>query len=69
MIALVPVIMLGTPYAGLVHPINPPSNLETIDPKTLHLTAEFTEGNLGSHIEPGTQVTSRIVARQCNFQP
>lgn len=27
-------------YAGLVLHVNPPSNIETIDPKTLHLSAE-----------------------------
>ena len=36
-IGVVSVIMLAIIYAGLVHHINPPSNLERIDPKTLHL--------------------------------
>src|SRR3712207_3264608 len=67
--AIVTVIMLAIIYAGLVHHINPPSNIETIDPKTLHLTGEFTEGNLGTRVEAGDQVTSRIVATQFAFQP
>src|SRR5215207_5324088 len=66
---VVTVIMLAIIYAGLVHHINPPSNIETIDPKTLHLTGEFTEGNLGTRVEPNGQVTSRIVATQFAFQP
>ena len=45
---VVTVIMLAIIYAGVVHHINPPSNIETVDPKTLHLTGEFTEGNLGT---------------------
>src|SRR3712207_3274021 len=61
--------MLAIIYAGLVHHINPPSNNETIDPKTLHLTGEFTEGNLGTRVEAGGQVTSRLVATQFAFQP
>src|SRR3712207_9375564 len=61
---VVTVIMLAIIYAGLVHHINPPSNIETIDPKTLHLTGEFTEGNLGTRVEPNGQVTSRIVDRK-----
>ena len=40
--------MLAIIYAGIVHHINPPSNIETIDPKTLHLSGEFTEANLGT---------------------
>lgn len=62
-------IMLAILYAGLVHHINPPSNIETIDPKTLHLTGEFTEPNLGTRVEPNGQVTTRIVATQFAFQP
>ena len=45
-VGVVTVIMLAIIYAGLVHHINPPSNIETIDPKTLHLSGEFTEANL-----------------------
>jgi len=66
---IVSLIMLAILYAGLVHHINPPSNIETIDPKTLHLTGEFTEGNLGTRVEPNGQITSRIVATQFAFQP
>ena len=39
---VVTIIMLAIIYAGVVHHINPPSNIETVDPKTLHLTGEFT---------------------------
>jgi len=67
--AIITAIMLAIIYAGVVHHINPPSNIETIDPKTLHLTGEFTEGNLGTRVEAGDQVTSRIVATQFAFQP
>lgn len=66
---VVTVIMLAIIYAGLVHHINPPSNIETIDPKTLHLSGEFTEGNLGTRVEVNGQITSRIVATQFTFQP
>ena len=66
---VVSVIMLALIYAGLVHHINPPSNIETIDPKTLHLSGEFTEGNLGTRVAADGQVTSRVVATQFAFQP
>jgi cytochrome c oxidase subunit 2 len=68
-VGVVTVIMLAIIYAGVVHHINPPSNIETIDPKTLHLSGEFTEGNLGTIVDAGGQVTSRIVATQFAFQP
>jgi cytochrome c oxidase subunit II len=48
---------------------NPPSNLERIDPATLHLSGEFTEPNLGTRIEQNGQVTTRIVATQFAFVP
>jgi cytochrome c oxidase subunit 2 len=68
-IGMVSVIMLAVIYAGVVDHINPPSNLETIDPNTLHLTGEFTEANLGTRVTADGQVTSRIVATQFAFQP
>jgi cytochrome c oxidase subunit 2 len=67
-IGVVSVIMLALIYAGLVHHINPPSNIERIDPKTLHLGGEFTEANLGTRVSDG-QITSRIVATQFTFLP
>ena len=66
---VVTIIMLAIIYAGVVHHINPPSNIETVDPKTLHLTGEFTEGNLGTSVDAAGQVTSRMVATQFAFQP
>jgi cytochrome c oxidase subunit 2 len=48
---------------------NPPSNAERIDPKTLHLSGEFTEPNLGTRVEANGQVTTRIVATQFAFVP
>ena len=37
-------------FAALALHRNPPSNLERIDPQTLHLTGEFTEPNLGTRV-------------------
>ena len=68
-IGVVSVIMLAIIYAGLVHHINPPSNIETIDPKTLHLSGEFTEQNLGTRVAADGRITSRIVATQFTFNP
>ena len=66
---VVTVIMLAILYAGIVRHVNPPSNIETIDPKALHLTGEFTEPNLGTRLEAGGQVTVRMVTTQFAFVP
>jgi cytochrome c oxidase subunit II len=67
--AAVSVIMVAVIVAGVVMHINPPSNIERIDPKALHLSAEFTEANLGTRVAADGQVTARIVATQFAFVP
>jgi cytochrome c oxidase subunit 2 len=49
--------------------LHPPSNVETIDPMTLHLKGEFAEANLGSVENADGSVTVRIVATQFVFVP
>ena len=56
-------------YAALTMHINPPSNIEVIDPKTLHLSGEFTEDNLGTRVGSDGAVVARIVATQFMFVP
>src|SRR5215469_13273890 len=63
------IIFALTLFAALALQRNPPSNLERIDPKTLHLSGEFTESNLGTKVEANGQVTTRIVATQFAFVP
>jgi cytochrome c oxidase subunit 2 len=68
-IAAISLIMLALIAAGVFVHINPPSNVERINPQTLHLSAEFTEANLGTRVESNGQVTSRLVATQFAFVP
>ncbi|MCW3477833.1 cupredoxin domain-containing protein [Limobrevibacterium gyesilva] len=56
-------------YAALALHISPPSNVERIDPKTLQLSDEFTEQNLGTQVSGDGRVTARIVATQYAFLP
>jgi cytochrome c oxidase subunit 2 len=49
--------------------VNPPSNVERIDPKTLHLSGEFAEQNLGTTVGADGSVTVRAVATQFMFVP
>src|SRR4029453_3741880 len=39
------------------------------DPQTLHLSAEFTESNLGTHVDSNGQVVARLIATQFEFVP
>jgi cytochrome c oxidase subunit II len=49
--------------------VNPPSNVERIDPKTLHLSGEFAEHNLGTTVEVDGTATVRVIATQFMFVP
>jgi cytochrome c oxidase subunit 2 len=57
--AAVGLIFLAILTAALTWQINPPSNVEFIDPKTLHLSGEFTEDNLGTQVQ-GNAVVHRV---------
>ncbi|HEV2365593.1 MAG TPA: cytochrome C oxidase subunit II [Caulobacteraceae bacterium] len=63
------VIMVAIIFAAVAMHINPPSNIERINPQALHLSAEFTEADLGTKVEANGQVTARIVATQFAFVP
>ena len=66
---LVLLILGAIIFAAIAMHINPPSNREYIDPKTLHLSGEFTEANLGTRVDPNGQVVTRIIATQFAFVP
>src|SRR5215471_692405 len=56
-------------FTALTRGINPPSNVERVDPKTLHLSGEFAEQNLGTVVAAEGAVTARIIATQFMFAP
>jgi cytochrome c oxidase subunit 2 len=59
-------VIVVTGVAGALHPA---SNVEVIDPRTLHLGGEFAESNLGTAIEPDGSATVRLIAEQYDFVP
>lgn len=63
------VMMAVIVVTGVIHALHPPSNVEVIDPQTLHLKGEFVESNLGTALEPDGSVTVRIIALQFDFVP
>lgn len=66
---IVAVILGAILFAALSMHINPPSNREFADPKTLHLSSEFTEENLGTRVEPDGQIVARMITTQFQFVP
>jgi len=69
MIAMLVVMLAIIVVTGIAHALHPPSNVETIDPTTLHLGGEFAESNLGTALEPDGSVTVRMIAEQYSFVP
>ena len=47
----------------------PPSRVEMVDVKTLHIRGEFVENNLGSMVDKDGKVVVRLIAQQYSFTP
>lgn len=68
-IGLIALLVAVTIYTGLHWAMMPPSRVETVDPRTLHIAGEFIESNLGTAVEADGSVTVRLVAQQYSFTP
>jgi cytochrome c oxidase subunit 2 len=69
MAAMLVVMLAIIVVTGIMGALHPASNVEVIDPTTLHLHGEFVESNLGTTIEPDGSATVRIIAEQYDFVP
>ena len=69
MVAMLLVMMAVIIVTGVMGALHPSSNVELIDPTTLHLQGEFVESNLGTAAEPDGSVTVRLIATQYDFVP
>ncbi|GAA4336568.1 cytochrome c oxidase subunit II [Pigmentiphaga soli] len=67
--AIIALLVLMMIVTGLHWASMPPSRVETVDVKTLHLRGEFVESNLGTAVDADGKVTVRLVAQQYSFQP
>jgi len=56
-------------FDALMHGINPPSKVETIDSAKLHLSEEFGEQNLGVQVQADGGIVIRMVAGRYSFFP
>jgi cytochrome c oxidase subunit 2 len=68
MLGMLAVMVAVIVVTGIAHALHPPSNVEPIDPVTLHLQGEFVESNLGTALE-SDGVTVRLIAQQYSFVP
>jgi len=69
MVGMLLIMMIVIILTGIMGALHPSSNVEVIDPTTLHLQGEFVESNLGTAIEPDGTVTVRLIAQQYDFVP
>lgn len=68
-LAIVAVLVLMMVVTGLHWASMPPSRVETVDVKTVHIKGEFVESNLGTTMAPDGKVTVRLIAQQYSFVP
>lgn len=47
----------------------PPSRVENVDPRTLHIAGEFVESNLGTAVEKDGRIVVRLIGQQYSFTP
>lgn len=69
MVAILVALVAITTFAAIYHGALPQAQVETVDPRTLHLAGEFIESNLGSAVEPDGSVTVRAIGQQYSFTP
>jgi len=69
MVGMLLIMMAVIVLTGIMGAVHPSSNVEVIDPTTLHLQGEFVESNLGTAIEPDGTATVRLIAQQYDFVP
>ena len=69
MFALIVMLLAIVVFTGVHWAAMPPSRVEVVDVKTLHLAGEFVESNLGTGIDPQGNVTVHMLAEQYAFHP
>jgi cytochrome c oxidase subunit II len=67
--AIVALLVAMMIFTALHWAAMPPSRVETVDVRTLHLAGEFVDSNLGTEVGPEGTVTVRLVAQQYSFEP
>ena len=68
-VVVIATLVVVAAFAGIYHETMPQFHVETVNPRTLHLTGEFIESNLGSALEADGRVTVRAIGQQYSFTP
>jgi cytochrome c oxidase subunit II len=68
-LVIIAVLVAMMVFAGVQWAAMPPSRVETVDPRTLHISGEFVEGNLGTSVASDGRVIARLIAQQYSFEP
>src|SRR4029078_5614018 len=68
-IVIVGVLVGMATFIGIHQATMPQGRVETSDPRTLDLSGEFVESNLGSALETDGSVTVRAIGQQYSFTP
>lgn len=68
-IAIIVLLLAMMIFTSLHWAAMPPSRVETIDIKTLHIKGEFVENNLGTTLEKDGRVVVRLIGQQYSFAP
>jgi cytochrome c oxidase subunit 2 len=68
-VAIIALLVLMMVVTSLHWASMPPSRVETIDVKTVHIEGEFVESNLGTTMGPDGKVMVRLIAQQYSFVP
>lgn len=67
--AIIGLLVLVMIVTGMHWASMPPSRVETIDVKTVHMKGEFVENNLGTALSSDGKVVVRLIAQQYSFMP
>lgn len=68
-VAIIASLLAMMIFTGLHWAAMPPSRVESVDVKTLHIKGEFVESNLGTALENDGRVVVRLIAQQYSFSP
>ena len=68
-IAIISLLIATMVFTSLHWASMPPSRVETVDPRNLHVSGEFVESNLGTMLDADGKVVVRLIAQRYAFEP
>lgn len=68
-ISLIVALLAVVTFTGIHWASMPPSGIEPIDPRTLHVSGEFVEQNLGVQVRTDGSIIVRLIGQQYSFNP